>query len=202
MQAIFLAVICYLLGSIPFSYLFSKLKGKDPRKGGTGNVGASNAMIVAGPIIAVLSMFGDIAKGSAAVILARYFNLTDWGIVLCGLMAIVGHDFPVFLGFKGGKGVATTGGVLLVLNPFLSFLLILLWGLTMAVTRYFIPSTILILASLPFMMWISFARTEYIFFAVGALLLGLFAHRNDIERFLDGKELSISDSLAKYLKKT
>jgi len=201
MKLFLVILLSYLIGSIPFSYLFSKLKGQDPRKAGTGNVGASNVLVVAGPMAAILAMVGDIAKGIIAIQLARYVNLSDGGIALCGLAAIAGHDFSVFLKFSGGKGVATTGGVLLALGPLFSVLVILLWIITMIVIRYFIPSTMLIMAFLPAMMWMTSWRKEYIFFAIGAFLLAIYAHRMDLRRYFAGEEITIQETLAKYRKK-
>jgi len=201
MNLFLLILLSYLIGSIPFSYLFSKLKGRDPRRAGTGNVGASNVLVVAGPPAAGLSMVGDIAKGIMAIQLARYFNLSDGGIALCGLAAIAGHDFSIFLRFSGGKGVATTGGVLLALGPLFSVLVVLLWIITAIVIRHFIPSTMLIMAFLPAMMWMTSWRKEYIFFAIGAFLLAVYAHRMDLRRYFAGEEITIQETLAKYRKK-
>lgn len=191
----------YLIGSIPFSYLFSKFKGQDPRRAGTGNIGATNALVVAGPAAGILALIGDIAKGVLVVQLARYFNLSDWGIALCGLAAVAGHDFSVFLKFSGGKGVATTGGALIALGPLFAMLVLLLWLSTMLMLRYFIPSTLLVLAFLPIMMWLTSWPPAYIVFAFGAFLLAAYTHRTDLQRFFAGNELTIQESLAKHLKK-
>jgi len=201
MKTVILIIIAYLIGSIPFSYLSSIIKGKDPRQGGTGNVGATNVLVVAGPLAGVLALVGDILKGYLVVMLARYFNLSDWGVVFCALSAVVGHDFSLFLGFSGGKGIATFGGALIAMDPLFALLVVLLWILAMVITRYFIPSTILILFLIPFLMWLGSWRIEYIFYALGALGLGLYTHRRDIKRFLDKKELTIQESMAKHLKK-
>jgi glycerol-3-phosphate acyltransferase PlsY len=177
------------------------LKGVDPGQAGTKNVGATNALVVAGPVVGALALIGDIAKGYLAIQLARYFNFNDGVIALAGLVAILGHDFPLFLKFRGGKGVATTGGVLFALDPIFAFLVILLWVFCMIVFRYFIPATILALGFLPLIMWMASWRTEYIFFGVGAFSLALYVHRKDIQRFFAGEELTIQESLAKHLKK-
>jgi len=89
MKLFWISLASFLIGSIPFSYLFSKLKGHDPRKAGTGNVGATNVLIVAGPFAASLAVIGDVGKGILAILLARYFGLSDWGRALCGV-AVVG----------------------------------------------------------------------------------------------------------------
>lgn len=97
--------------------------------------------------------------------------------------------------------MATTGGVLLALNPVFAVLVLLLWILTMIVLRYFIPGTILVLAFLPIMMWMTSWRGEYIFFALGAFLLAVYTHQADLRRFFAGEELTIQESVAKHLGK-
>ena len=201
MKLFFTIIIAYLMGSIPFSYLFSKLKGVDPRKAGTRNVGASNVLVVAGPGMAVLAFLGDFGKGFLAVILARTLGLSHLGVALSGLAAVIGHDFSIFLGFKGGKGLATAGGVLLALDPVFTFLAMLLWILCMIVLRYFIPSTVLMMIFVPAMMWMGSWRVEYIIFGVLNAGLSVYAHRQDLQRFFRGEELTIGESIAKYLKK-
>jgi len=202
LKTVLLIVLAYFIGSIPFSYLFSRFKGVDPRKSGTGNVGASNALIVAGPWIGALALIGDVAKGFLVIQLARLFGLNDWAIALCAFSAVLGHDFSIFLNFKGGKGVAVTGGVLIALDPIFTVLVVLLWILSMMVLRVFISSTVLILCLLPGLMWLGSWRLEYIIFGLLNALLGIYAHRNDLKRFFAGEELTISESMAKHLKKS
>jgi glycerol-3-phosphate acyltransferase PlsY len=195
-------IACYLLGSIPFSYIFSKLRrGVDPRRAGTGNVGASNAFIVAGKTAAFLAVIGDTAKGAGAVLIARYFCLNDWGIVLSALAVVLGHDFSLFLGFRGGKGVATTGGIMFALDPVLGALVLLLWIFCMLVMRYFIPGSLLAFMLIPLMMWLGSKPYQYIIFGIANAALALYVHRKDIERFFTGNELTIQESLAKAFKK-
>ncbi|MEE8638460.1 MAG: glycerol-3-phosphate 1-O-acyltransferase PlsY [Candidatus Margulisiibacteriota bacterium] len=191
----------YLLGSIPFSHIFPKLKGKDIKKGGTKNIGASNVLVVAGPFMGALALIGDIAKGYLAVSLAAYYSPNPWLGVFAGIAAIVGHDFSLFLKFKGGKGVATTGGVLIAFDPILAFIVFLLWILLIIVSRYFIPSTLIIAASLPLMMWVLGKRIEFVIFGVLAFVLILYAHREDIKRLISGKELKSSEAIKHYLGK-
>jgi len=191
----------YLIGSIPFSYLFSRLKGVDPRKAGTGNVGASNVLTVAGKRAGALALAGDIAKGVFSIVLARHFGLSHWGIAFCGLAVVLGHDFSIFLRFKGGKGAAPTGGVLFGLDPIFGFIILLLWIFCMLVIGCFIPGTALTFVLIPVVMWMGSWRAEYIVFGIANAALGLYVHRRDLERFLAGKELTIQESIAKYLKK-
>src|SRR5271165_6942050 len=126
----------YLLGSIPFGLLLGKLFGAaDIRKAGSGNIGATNVARVAGPLAGVLTLLLDAAKGALAVLLAaRLTNDSALWMMIAGLCALVGHCFPIWLGFRGGKGVATAAGVFLVLCPLafvgaaiLFFLVVLYW---------------------------------------------------------------------------
>jgi len=158
-------------------------------------------LVVAGPGMAVLAFLGDFGKGFLAVILARTLGLSHLGVALSGLAAVIGHDFSIFLGFKGGKGLATAGGVLLALDPVFTFLAMLLWILCMIVLRYFIPSTVLMMIFVPAMMWMGSWRVEYIIFGVLNAGLSVYAHRQDLQRFFRGEELTIGESIAKYLKK-
>ncbi|MDD5593467.1 MAG: glycerol-3-phosphate 1-O-acyltransferase PlsY [Candidatus Margulisbacteria bacterium] len=203
MSSFLVILASYFIGSIPFSHIFPwLLKGHDVREKGTKNVGASNALVVAGKRAGLMALIGDIGKGIAVILLARYFGLPAWAIALTGLAAVVGHDFSIFLGFKGGKGVATAGGVLMALDPIFGTLTLLLWIFTMIVLRYFIPSTVLVLCFVPVFMWLGSWPKEYIlYFGVLNAMLAVYAHRANLQLFFAGQELTISESLAKHFKK-
>jgi len=198
MKAVLLVLAAYLLGSIPFSYLFSQLRGKDPRNHGSKNVGATNTLVIAGRLAGGLALIGDLGKGALAVLLARYANLPDGAIALSGLLAVIGHDFSVFLRFRGGKGVATTGGVLFALDPIFTLIIILFWVLSMLLIRRFIPGTVLTMVFIPVIMWMASWKKEYVLFGAANAALGIYSHRFDLRRFFAGEELAISESLAKY----
>jgi glycerol-3-phosphate acyltransferase PlsY len=134
--------------------------------------------------------------------MARFFGLPDWAVAACALAAIIGHDFSIFLGFKGGKGVATFGGTLIGLDPIFTALVVLLWIFTMLVLRYFIPSTILVICFVPILMWMGSWRSEYIVFAVLNAALVIYAHRANLQLFFAGQELPIPEMLVKHLKKS
>lgn len=201
MKFVGIILLSYLLGSIPFSHIFPKLKGLDVRKGGTKNIGASNALVVAGPIMGALALAGDIGKGYLAVYLAQQYLGVPWGITLAALAAVIGHDFSIFLKFKGGKGVATTGGALFGIDLIFGVFVLLFWILLILISRYFIPSTIIILGCIPIGMLVLGMRFEFIVFGIIAFILALYTHREDIGRIISGKELKTSDSMKKYLKK-
>jgi glycerol-3-phosphate acyltransferase PlsY len=191
----------YLLGSIPFSHIFPKIKGKDVRKSGTKNIGATNVLVVAGPLMGALALIGDIGKGFLAVSLVNYYFPNPWLAVFAGVAAVIGHDFSVFLKFKGGKGVATTGGALFAFDPIFAAIVLLLWILLIIVTRYFILSSLIILASLPVMMLVAGKTIEYVTFAVLAFILALYTHRQDIKRISSGKEIKTKEKIKHYLGK-
>lgn len=194
-------LIAYLIGSIPFSHIFPRIKGKDVRRAGTRNVGASNALVVAGPILGILALIGDIAKGYLAVSIAHYYSPLPWVAVAAGLAAVIGHDFSIFLRFKGGKGVATTGGALMAFDLVFAVFVLLLWILLILISRYFIPSTLIILGMVPCLMWVLGLRREYIIFSALAFGLALYTHRRDIVRIVSGRELKTSEAVKHYLKK-
>jgi glycerol-3-phosphate acyltransferase PlsY len=114
-----LAVVAfgYLAGSIPFAFLLARRRGVDLRLAGSGNIGAANVLRTSGVANAVLAMFLDAAKGSVAVLVAQRLSAEPATPVAGGLAAIIGHIYPVWLGFRGGKGVATAGGVFVMLTP-------------------------------------------------------------------------------------
>ena len=192
-------VLAYLIGSIPFSQIFPKLKGKDVSQAGTRNIGATNVLVVAGPLMAALALAGDVGKGFLAVSLAKYYSFDPWLAALAGVAAIAGHDFPIFLKFKGGKGLATTVGALLAFDAVFAAIVLLFWVLLILITRYFILSNLIILGSLPLMTFVAGKRIEYITFAILAFILALYTHRQDIKRLASGQELRTSEAIKHFL---
>jgi glycerol-3-phosphate acyltransferase PlsY len=128
-------VLAYLLGSIPFAYLAGRAKGVDIRTVGSRNVGATNVFRTLGRRIGVAVMLLDIGKGVAATLIARALTDAPWPLV-AGAAAILGHVFPVWLRFKGGKGVAVGGGAVIGLVPLVSLIVLGVWFVVVAATRY------------------------------------------------------------------
>ncbi|MCZ8520552.1 MULTISPECIES: glycerol-3-phosphate 1-O-acyltransferase PlsY [Paenibacillus] len=183
-------LIGYLLGSISFSFLAGKLlKGIDIRQHGSGNAGATNTLRVLGkgPGIAVLLL--DVLKGIAAVWLGHVLSGGDTLImVLAGVSVIIGHNWPVFFGFKGGKGIATTIGVMATLAFLPSLYAGLIAIVTILITRYVSLGSLLFTAFLPLFIWGMGRSVEVL---VLSLLLFVFAwvkHRTNIVKLLQGKE--------------
>ncbi|TDF99820.1 glycerol-3-phosphate 1-O-acyltransferase [Paenibacillus piri] len=183
-------VIAYLLGSVSFSFLAGKLlKGIDIRNHGSGNAGATNTMRVlgVGPGIAVLLL--DAMKGIIAVLLGRW--LGDGGallLVLCGVAAIVGHNWPVYFGFRGGKGIATTIGVMLTLAPLPAVFAGIVCILAIAATRYVSLGSLLFTALLPIFVWFMHFPVEVFCFSLVVFAFAWFRHRSNIIRLVQGNE--------------
>lgn len=187
-------ILSYLLGSVPTSYIMGKLwKGIDLRKHGSGNVGAANTLRVLGPIPGVTVLFIDVLKGLIAVLfisrLAMGSSLSsEWVKVFCGIAAICGHNWTIFLKFKGGRGVATSTGVFLGLAWLAMLLVISVWLVIVALTRYISLGSILGAVALPILVYTLNAPLPYLFLSILASLLVIIKHIPNIKRLIKGKE--------------
>jgi glycerol-3-phosphate acyltransferase PlsY len=185
----------YLLGAIPVGVLASRwLAGVDPREGGSRNVGFTNVLRVAGTTAGVVTLFGDMGKGAAAVVAAQVIlrsGLED-GVLAAGGAAILGHLFSIFLRFKGGKGVATALGVFFALDPILGGSLVLIWLSSAVLWRISSLAAIVAFGSLPVVTWIRYPRLNMLAFAVGVTALIAYRHAENIRRLLAGTEPKFS----------
>jgi len=197
MKIILIITICYLLGSIPFGYIMGKLfKKVDIREFGSGNIGASNALRILGLPLASLVIIGDVGKGILSIYLVKYLNI-DSSLILAiaGLVVICGHGWSLFLGFKGGKGIATTFGVVFALNPTISILALIIWGVVVITTRYISLASIFAVISI-FIFTILFKQPyEYIIFSAIILILAIFKHKENIKRLKSKKERKIGEKV-------
>ena len=197
MKIVLIIISCYLLGSIPFGYIVGKLFKKiDIRELGSGNIGAANVFRILGPSLASLVLIGDIGKGIFSIYLVRYLNIDNLLILtIAGLVVICGHDWSLFLGFKGGKGIATTFGVVFALNPTISILALIVWGVVVITTRYVSLASIFAVISI-FIFTILFKQPyEYIIFGAIILVLGIFNHKENIKRLKSKKERKIGEKI-------
>ena len=197
MKIALIIISCYLLGSIPFGYIVGKLFKKiDIREFGSGNIGATNALRILGPALASFVAIGDIGKGIFSIYLVQYFNIDNLLILtIAGLAVICGHDWSLFLGFKGGKGIATTFGVVFALNPTISILALIIWGVVVITTRYVSLASIFAVISI-FIFTILFKQPyEYIVFSAIIMILGIFNHRENIKRLKSKKERKIGEKI-------
>ena len=180
----------YLLGSIPFGYLIGRSYGVDIRTKGSGNIGAANILRVIGKKPAAVTLLLDAVKGFLPTVLVRQVFLlpSNW-VITVGLAAIIGHTFPVFLKFKGGKGVATSLGVLIGLSPLTAFFILLVWLAIFAASRIVSLASLAAALSLPPLLW-HLANRQPAFLSFGVLItvLVFLAHRKNIKRLLSGQE--------------
>lgn len=191
----------YLLGSLPWGYVVVKLKkGVDIRKFGSGNIGATNVNRILGGKYAFLVLLLDIGKGTGGVLLGM--ELSRFGGVSSaflsassGFSSILGHCFPIFLKFRGGKGVATSAGAFLFLTP---LPLLLSFGVMAGVVwffRYVSLGSILSALSLPLFIFLLKGKTPYFFFALVLSVLIIFTHRENILRLLKGEESKLGEKI-------
>ena len=189
----------YILGSIPFGLILAKLfGGTDVRKGGSGNIGATNVARVVGPVAGILTLILDVAKGSAAVLLAaRLSQDSPTWMMIAALAALVGHCFPVWLKFKGGKGVATAAGMFLVLCPLAFLGSVILFVLVVAFWRYVSLGSISAAAAMPLLMYFLWAPRHapplvITFGSLAAAVLIVCKHAGNIRRLAQGVEPKFS----------
>ncbi len=181
----------YLLGSIPFGYLVCRYwKGINILQHGSGNIGFTNVLRTAGWPPALLVLIGDVGKGAAAAWLGVKAGGDVFGI-FSGLAAMLGHSLSVFLRFRGGKLVAAGLGVLLVLTPEVAAVAVVVWLLTLAVTRYVsLASIVAAVSLLPAMFWFGETAAIKLFLGLAALLI-VFRHKDNIRRLRQGTEYKI-----------
>jgi glycerol-3-phosphate acyltransferase PlsY len=191
----------YLFGSFPAGYIAGRMAGVDVRTLGSGNIGATNVLRVLGKRWGYAVFFVDAFKGFAAVRLTFFFvkglptaqPYAEYFAILTAVMCIVGHTFPVWLGFKGGKGVATSAGALFGLMPLVVPFVVLIWVIVFETTRYVSVASIVAATSLPIVVglalrWEFLEGPAFLYFSILIALLVLWSHRSNFSRLLNGTE--------------
>ncbi len=194
-----LLAAAYFLGSIPFGLILARLfAGSDIRKSGSGNIGATNVTRVAGPAAGILTLALDVAKGAAAVWLAgRFTEQSSTAMTLAAVAALIGHCFPVWLKFKGGKGVAPALGVFLMLAPLAAIGALLVFILVCLAWRYVSLGSVSAAAAMPLLMYFLWAPGHapplvVDFGTIFASALVIFKHDANLQRLADGTEPKFS----------
>lgn len=195
-MSILVIIISYLLGSIPVGVLAVRATtGKDIRQVGSGRIGGTNVLRAAGPWVALASALGDVAKGLLAVLLARACGGTPLIGALAGLAAVLGHNYSIFIGFKGGAGTATTIGGAIGLWPWYSIILIGVGAIIVWTTRYASLGSITVALLLPITLalraWLAGVPWIYLIYGLCTAALTLWALRPNIRRLLDGCERQV-----------
>jgi acyl phosphate:glycerol-3-phosphate acyltransferase len=188
-------LIAYLLGSIPTGFLIAKARGIEIRELGSGNIGATNVLRVLGKPAGIFVLLADAAKGwLAAFVLVRL--LTAWfdpdggnGLAICaGIAVILGHNYTCWLSFKGGKGIATSAGVLAAWVPVPLLIILTIWIIVFAFTRFVSLASICASFALPFAAWIVGESTTIILVTAALAALAIYKHKANIQRLLKGTE--------------
>ena len=199
------SVLGYLFGSFPAGYIAGRMAGVDVRSLGSGNIGATNVLRILGKRWGYAVFFVDAFKGFAAVRLAFFLAkrvpaaqpYAEYFAILAAIMCIVGHTFPVWLGFKGGKGVATSAGALFGLMPLAVPFIVLIWVIVFETTRYVSVASIVAAISLPivvglFLRWNFLEGSALLYFSIMLTLLVLWRYRSNFSRLLNGTEQRFS----------
>jgi acyl phosphate:glycerol-3-phosphate acyltransferase len=197
------ALVAYFLGSIPTGYLVARARGIDIRNVGSGNIGATNVFRYLGTPAGVLVLLVDALKGWVAVALLadligrRFYPAgnqmaQEWFAILSGLAAVLGHNFTCWLHFKGGKGIATSAGVLAALVPYSLLIIFVVWVVVFALTRYVSLASLCASAALPFATWLTGRSTTLILITSAMTALAIYKHKSNIRRLLNGTETRMS----------
>lgn len=197
-------IIGYLLGNVSSGILVAKLYGvKDIRTTGSGNAGTTNVLRTLGWVPSVLTLLGDCLKGLIAALIGRWLG-GELGMLVGGTCAVLGHDFPVFFGFKGGKGIATSWGLIFAVDVRIALLLLALVLVVVAVTRYMSMGSLSAAVLYPILTlifkWGNEKWLMYLLFALLASALTIFCHRANIERLLHGEENRLDFAKISHIK--
>lgn len=187
-RIIIVSVLSYIMGNISASYLISKYAaGIDIRKYGSGNAGATNVLRTLGKKAGVAAFLGDALKGVIAVVLGRLIAGED-GQIFAGLFVVIGHNWPIFLNFKGGKGIATTIGVMTAINPYIVAAIIPIGIVIIIITKYVSLASILGMIIFPIIMLFTHQNIKLVLFSFILSIMALYRHSNNIKKLMEGTE--------------
>jgi len=187
-----LLLIAFVLGSIPFGIIVAKTRGVDLKKVGSRNIGATNVLRSLGKWPAALTLMGDIVKGILAVAIGRYFGVGTFYEGLIGFVAILGHNFSLFLGFRGGKGVATSLGVLIIYTPLVAVLTLALWLAVAILSKYSSMGALVSFGLLPLNVYLFDPGDNGKLLTAFLIMVLIFVrHNKNIRRFINGTERKI-----------
>jgi glycerol-3-phosphate acyltransferase PlsY len=185
------AIVAYFVGSIPTGYLFGRAAGLDIRTAGSGNIGATNVFRTLGKAAGVAVLLIDALKGfvpTKFLLLGATADTREYHAMLAGLFAILGHNYTCWLRFKGGKGIATSAGVLIALAPYGLLITLAAWLIVLAISRYVSLASVVAALVLPFAVWAVGGSTIVIALCTILSVLAIYKHRTNIQRLLAGTE--------------
>lgn len=187
-KIIIVSVLSYIIGNISVSYLIAKYAaGIDIRKYGSGNAGATNVLRTLGKKAGVAAFLGDALKGVIAVVLGRLIAGED-GQIFAGLFVVIGHNWPIFLNFKGGKGIATTIGVMTAINPYIVAAIVPIGIVIIIITKYVSLASIMGMIIFPITMLFTHQNIKLVLFSFILSIMALYRHRTNIKKLMEGTE--------------
>lgn len=186
-------LIGYFLGTIPSGYLVAKLHGVNIQQVGSGNIGATNVLRALGVVPAIIVVILDPLKGALATLLPMLLGVGPWGVALTGLAVVLGNNFNVLLKLRGGKGIATSIGVMLVLAPMAALFSILLGTFTILISRYVSLGSLVGMVALPLFLIARGTHPAYLLLGFALTALAIVRHRANIGRLLEGRESRLGE---------
>lgn len=194
-KLLIVSVLSYVLGNFSTAYFLAKLYADiDIRKYGSGNAGATNALRTLGKKVGLAALLGDIIKGIIAVLIGSFIAGED-GQIVAGLFVVIGHNWPAFLNFKGGKGIATTIGVMAAINPYIVAGIVPVGVLIIAITRYVSLASILGMIAFPITMLFTKQPVKLVIFSFLLSIMAVYRHRSNIHKLLTGTENKLGQKL-------
>ncbi len=197
LMGILLVLSGYVLGAVPTGFLVGWAYGVDVRRVGSGNIGTANVMRAAGKWAAIFTLLGDMLKGLVPVVAARLVTEDEWVVAAVALAAVVGHCWPIFLRFKGGKGVATGAGTSIGLAPVVGLGLFAFWWAVVLVSRYTSLGAILVMVLSPVAFLLTGQPAPYVLYTIAGGALVLWRHRENVRALLKGTERKIGQKAGK-----
>ncbi|WP_372994684.1 glycerol-3-phosphate 1-O-acyltransferase PlsY [Lutispora sp.] len=196
-KLIIISIIAYFLGNISASYIIAKYtKGIDIRKYGSGNAGATNVFRTLGPKAGLLAFLGDALKGAIAVILG-YITGGEDGQIAAGIFVVMGHNWPILLGFKGGKGIATTIGAMIAINPYIVAAIVPIGIVIIIITKYVSLASVMGMTLFPILMLITKQPAKLVLFSFLLSAMAIYRHRTNIVKLLKGTESKLGEKAKK-----
>ena len=186
---ILLVIFAYLLGSIPTGVVLSRaFSGKDPRQEGSHNIGATNVLRTAGKTLGALTLIGDALKGLIPVCIALWLVKEEPWVAAVAFAAFLGHCFPLYLGFKGGKGMATALGIYLPITPLAVLVNIFFFASAVAISRMVSVGSLIAALAMPLLIWIGKYPLPYVLMSICVGIIVFYRHKENIKRLIEGKE--------------
>ena len=193
MKSIIIILICYLIGNVSFSFLLTKIMlKKDIREYGSGNAGTTKVLRVLGKKYAVMVLVGDVLKGVIVILVGRLFELSEVTVILCGLAVILGHNWPALLGFRGGKGIATSIGVFMTFDPVVALICVSIGVVIIIFSKYVSLGSVIGMGIFPLVVIALPRSIEEVLFAFCVSMISIYKHRANISRLIKGNENKLS----------